>query len=195
MLCKLRGSWDTLGFFLLIAWFWHWNGWQPLLMLLSAALTHEAGHLLALRLFGAPMGGFHLSAAGAVMQTDDLYLSYLQEFFAVLAGPAANLTAGLVLNTLSPAFSAYAGAHFVLGLFNLLPAAPLDGWRIVQLVLCWLLDPVTGNRCACLVGGMGSILLTGGILCLMVFSGGNLWLFPAALGIAVSGLKTVGEYM
>lgn len=192
----LHLHWGTLGFLLLLAWFWRLNGLQPLLMILCAAAVHEAGHILVLRLFGAPSGRLRLTPAGGVIQTSDLCLSYPREMIAVLAGPAANLLAGVFLNALSsiyPQAAAFAGAHWTLGIFNLLPAAPLDGWRWLQLLLCWGLGPDTGNRIAAVFGCFGAVLLSGTILFLMILSGGNLWLLPAAMGVAVSGIRTAAN--
>ncbi len=40
----------------------------------------------------------------------------------------------------------FAGAQLVLGAFNLLPALPLDGGRILWLALAWLTEPYTAQR-------------------------------------------------
>lgn len=193
----LRPYWGTLGFLLLLGWFWRINGLEPLMMLLSAAAVHEAGHLLVLRLVGGAADGFRLSPFGAVIRTEELQLSYFRELLAVLAGPGANLATGVLCSIVAngnAAAEAIAGAHWVLGIFNLLPAAPLDGWRALQLLLCWLAGPGAGTRIAGAVGGACALVLAAGILTLMTASGGNLWLLPAAVGVAVSGLRAaMGE--
>ena len=165
-------------------------------MVLTAAMIHEGGHLLALKLLGVRDCKFRLSSFGAVLRTEDLRLSYLQEIFAVLAGPAANLICGAALTSASsavPAAAAPAGAHWSLGIFNLLPAAPLDGWRVLQLFLCWVLGPERGECAAGIIGAAAALLLSGGILFLIFFSGGNLWLLPMAIWLSVTGVRSVTE--
>ena len=63
------------GFLLLLAWFALANGWRLLAVLLSAAVLHEAGHWLALRLLGTRPRGFRLGVCGAVLETDSAALS------------------------------------------------------------------------------------------------------------------------
>ena len=48
-----KGRWGALGLGLLAAWFVLLCGWEPFLAILFAAVAHELGHYLALRLQGA----------------------------------------------------------------------------------------------------------------------------------------------
>lgn len=181
--------WSFLGFLLLAAWFWLQNGWEPLLLLLSAAAVHELGHAAVLRAFDAPATAFRLSPFGAAMRTDSAGLSYPKELAAVLAGPAANLLCGGLLAILArKSLLPYspAGAHFVLGIFNLLPVRPLDGGRALDLLLSWLLGPNLAERVSAVVGTAAAALLAFFFLWLMKASGGNLWLLPAAAGMAAA---------
>ena len=62
----------------------------------------------------------------------------------------------------------FAGAQLVLGAFNLLPALPLDGGRILWLALAWLTEPYTAQRVLSAVSLAVSLaLLLGG--------GGLIW--------------------
>ena len=92
---KLRASG---GFCLLLLWFAAVNGWWPLLTVLCAAAIHELGHCLTLRLLGARITAFRLTLFGMELQTNSCGISYGRELAAVLAGPAANLLAAVVLN-------------------------------------------------------------------------------------------------
>ena len=121
------------GFWLLAAWFTLVNGWQLLAVILSAAALHELGHLLVLRLLGARVRELRVSVFGAELMTSAARLSYPGEIAAVLAGPAVNLLCALVLGG-AHAWVA-AGAHLSLCLFNLLPVPPLDGSRILGVIL------------------------------------------------------------
>ena len=188
----LKYSWETIGFFLLLAFFGWFQGKAALGMILGASVLHEIGHLLALRILGGRVSYFAASVGGLQIHTDSVGLSYLRESAAVLAGPMVNLAVGITLSVLlpfDPDLAAVAGANMVLGLFNLLPAAPLDGWRFLQLILCWWLGPVSGSRIAAFCGCVCSLLLAVGLFLLMVYSGGNLWLLPTAIAAAVSGVQ------
>ena len=187
-----KRAWGLLGFGLVTAWFCLMNGPAAAAALLAAVAVHELGHLLALRALGGRAESFSLSPFGAVLRGTGL--SYPGELLAVLAGPAANLlcAAGLAaLPALPEGTALFLGASVVLGGFNLLPAPPLDGWRALQLALCWLLGPDTGNRWAAALGLPGTLALTGGLLWLMAASGGNLWLLPAAIGAGVYGARSI----
>lgn len=177
-------------FLLLAAWFAMECGWRPLLLVLAAAALHEMGHLLALRLCGAPVRGMRISALGAVMDVGWERLGYGQELLAVLAGPLANLLWALLLllpARETPWLYAAIGAHLVLGAFNLLPIRPLDGGQALELLASWRLDPERGERIARLSGVICAGALSVGLIWLMHTSGGNLWLLPPAVGLLAAG--------
>lgn len=171
------------GFCLLTAWFAAMNGFQTLAIILAAALIHEAGHWVALRVMGARIRGLRIGMLGMVMETDSSRLSYGQELLALLAGPGMNLLCACLLSLLTGGTEAVIGAHLVLGLFNLLPARPLDGGRALYLLCAWLLGPDRGERVARLVGAVTAALLAAGLCVLCRRTGGSLWLLPAAGGL------------
>lgn len=177
-----------------MAFFCRFQGKAASVMILGAAVLHEAGHLLMLWSLGGKVRYFAASAGGLQIHTNSLELSYLRESVAVLAGPMVNLAAGVLLSALSssnPDFKAAAGANLVLGLFNLMPAAPLDGWRFLQLILCWRLGPDKGGRIAAIGGSMCALFMSVGLLLLIIYSGGNLWLMPTAVAAAASGIQVI----
>lgn len=89
-----------------------------------AAGLHECGHLLALSVCGCRSWRLSLGIGGAVIETGTL--PYAQEFICAAAGPMVNLLLMLVPNRL----------FFIINLlllsYNLLPIAPLDGWRMLS---------------------------------------------------------------
>ena len=178
----------SAGFCLLAVWFAAVNGWRPLALLLGAAALHEAGHCLALRLCGVPIRGIRLGVLGAVLEADCSRLSYGRELACVLAGPAANLLCALVLSAVGTPPAA-AGAHLVLGAFNLLPIRPLDGGRALYLLVSWAAGPAAGEWAARWFGAAAGASWCALLLFLMKESGGSLWLLPAALGAAASALR------
>ena len=116
---------------------------SPLLLgaILSAAVCHELGHWLVLRRVGGRIQRLHITVFGAEMQVDDRRISYGGELLAAAAGPMINLLLAAAIGLLGrwwePMYL-FAGAQLVLGAFNLLPALPLDGGRILWLALAWL---------------------------------------------------------
>lgn len=171
----------SAGFLLLSLWFGAVNGWRMLALVLAAALIHEGGHWLMLKVLGANVLGVRVGLLGAVMEADCRRLSYGRELIAVLAGPWANLAAawGLAAAGMETA----AGAHLVLGAFNLLPLRPLDGGRSLWLMSAWLLGPDAAERIVRVVGILTAVSLAAGLCFLMHWMGGSLWLLPPVGGL------------
>lgn len=183
--------WGVLGLLLMLAFFSHFQGFGAAIMILFASLIHECGHLLILWWGGGSIRRFRTSVEGMEICADSLKLSYSCEILAVLAGPMVNLIAGWMLIQISvfyPTLRLAAGANFVLGLFNLLPAPPLDGWRFLQTVTEWILGPGRGAGITVL-GIFVSFLLAVGLMLLVLVSGGNLWLLPTAAAILTAGIS------
>lgn len=177
--CNVRVSG---GFVLLAIWFVLANGWEPLATVLGAAAVHELGHWAVLRMLGAEVTGFRLGVLGAVLETDSRRLSYGGELAAVLAGPAANLLAALVLTALGgERWPAAVGANLVLCAFNLLPVRPLDGGRALYLLVSWAAGPAAGEAAGRWAGTVAAAALSGLILWVIWKTGGSLWLLPALL--------------
>ena len=177
----------SVGACLLVGWFTMVNGWRLTGMVLSAAAIHELGHYVVLRLLGGRVTALRVSVFGAEMETDGAALSYGRELMAVLAGPMANLLAGLVLARVG--YPAAAGAHLVLCAFNLLPVRPLDGGRAFYLLAGWLLGPAAGGGLCRGLGGCTALSLATVLVWVVVRSGGSLWLLPAAVGLSVAAFR------
>ena len=172
----------TGGFVLLTAWFVLANGWEPLVTVLGAAVFHELGHWTVLHLLGAKAAALRLSVLGAAMEVDSGRLSYGGELAAVLAGPAANLLAALVLTALGgERWPAAVGANLVLCAFNLLPVRPLDGGRALYLLVSWAAGPAAGEAAGRWAGTVTAAALSGLIVWVIWKTGGSLWLLPALL--------------
>ena len=170
------------GLVLLAAWFVLANGWEPLATVLGAAAVHELGHWAVLRALGAEVTGFRLNVLGAVLETDSRRLSYGGELAAVLAGPAGNLLAALVLTALGKGrWPAAVGANLVLCAFNLLPVRPLDGGRALYLLASWTAGPAAGETAVRWAGGVTAAALAALIAWVMLRTGGSLWLLPTLL--------------
>ena len=182
------------GFCLLAAWFGTVNGYWLLVTVLAAALIHEAGHWLALKAAGAEVLSLRMGVLGMVMETDSRRLSYGRELAVLLAGPGVNLLCACLLTLLAEGGETAVGAHLILGAFNLLPVCPLDGGRALYLLAAWFLGPDRGELFARGVGALTAVLLALGLCLLCRWTGGSLWLLPAAAGLlAAAGRESFGK--
>lgn len=144
-----------------------------LIFLLSAAL-HECGHLLALVLLGVPVYGIELRASGAVLHTGNT--SPAKEAVCAAAGPFVNF---ILLSILFRRQPTAALVNLLLLVYNLLPLYPLDGGRLLRLLLCSLFGAQAGERASDIL----TVLLTlaaalGGIVLTCIF---HLGLYPCLL--------------
>lgn len=127
------------GGWLLLALLYFFGDGEGLLVILGNVAVHEAGHLLMLRRFGVYIRGITFDLTGLCIQYNGLYLTPRREFLAAAAGPGAGLLAALLTSVAGNLLHGdvlllFAGAGIVLSMFNLLPAKPLDGWRILSIL-------------------------------------------------------------
>lgn len=109
----------------------------PLLMLFTLVALHELGHALAARHFGISTQEITLYPIGGVARLNSQRFTPHQEMLIAAAGPAINF--GLAATTLllppDPWLSLFLIYNLGLGLFNLVPAFPTDGGRILRALL------------------------------------------------------------
>ncbi len=132
--------------------FWLESG-SLLLWAALACVLHEAGHIIAIRAMGGKIRALRLSVVGAELVFSSGHgLSYLQEIFAAVSGPAVNLTLALVCARLIPASAGgeglylFTGLNLAFGVFQLLPVLPLDGGRALLALLELLWQPAPARR-------------------------------------------------
>jgi Zn-dependent protease/CBS domain-containing protein len=155
----------------------------------ASILLHELGHALQARRDGIAIGSINLWAFGGVAQLATQPPSAEAELRMALAGPAVSLVLGAVLLGAAlalPLPAAVDGVLFWTGqinlyllVFNLLPALPLDGGRVLRALL-WRRrrDLLSATRTAARLGrGFGQLLIAGGLaLAIVVGDFGGLWL-------------------
>jgi len=187
-----RGLHVSPGFFLMLAAALLAGGTRATAAVLLAAAMHEGGHLLLLGLLGAPVEGIRLGAFGAEIRAYTERLSYGKELLATLAGPAANLVSAPLIALLAARCGwawgyLFAGAHAVLGVYNLLPIPPLDGARALYLAVADCCGPDAGERAGRCAGLACAAVLTGFGAYWALAWGGALFLL-AALGLLLPQL-------
>jgi len=94
-----------------------------------AALVHEVCHVAVLFLFHGRISRIVLGVNGCVIQTDTL--GDLPQFLSILAGPVGSILLVLLRQILSKV----AICGLLHGIYNLLPILPLDGGRLLRILL------------------------------------------------------------
>lgn len=164
-------------------------------LLFGCVVLHELGHALAARAFGIPTHGITLLPIGGVAQLDRIPRNPWQEFAIAVAGPAVNIVIAALLFPLVIAFYGLGqitpwgliGGGFVVRLllvnivlvvFNLIPAFPMDGGRVLRSILAMgMADYGMATRWAVRVGQVMAGLL--GIAALLYLQNPMLLLIAA----------------
>lgn len=170
-----------------------------MLLLILCVVLHELGHALAARALGLPVREILLLPVGGLAVLGRAPQRPLHELLIAAAGPLVNLIIVVVLAVIGAVSGVAAGltpqdvvalvgeptllggllwlmqANIMLVLFNLLPAFPLDGGRMLRAVLWMATDE---RRATAIAAGVGQAL---GLLI------GLLGLFGGNLAIALTG--------
>jgi len=176
-------------FLLLLGWvgFSHWiehESWAQvasgilfILAIFLFVVLHEYGHALTARKFGIKTRDITLYPIGGVARLERMPEKPIEELWVALMGPAVNvvlaaglfaylyLTSSLVpLGELTIASGSFIErlmtVNITLVLFNLIPAFPMDGGRVLRAILAMNMDYVKATQIAASIG-QGLALLFG----------------------------------
>lgn len=115
------------------------------LIVLASVLFHEACHLLVAHGWGYPIKAVELLPFGGVAKIEGLCGWGIQELTIVLAGPLGSGIVAMVLYAIAEGqpsmMRVTAEVNMMLALWNLLPAYPLDGGRILQHFFHYYMKP------------------------------------------------------
>ncbi len=199
-------------FLLFLVWIaasaWARGGWSAaldstlfILLLFLCVVLHEFGHILAARRYGIQSPQVTLLPIGGVASMQRLPSDPRQELVVALAGPAVNLVIGLALalalGSVQPGQLAdidnphlslmgrLAAANIFLVVFNLIPAFPMDGGRVLHALLAMRLGGDRATEIAAKIGqafalGLGFLGLFGNPLLLFI----AIFVYMAAAGEA-----------
>jgi Zn-dependent protease/CBS domain-containing protein len=153
---------------------------------------HELSHAMVARHYGIQVSDITLLPIGGVARMATLPEEPIQEILISVAGPIASMVLGFSLWFLADLFGSsvtltdmsvkgnllaqLAALNFVLAIFNLLPAFPMDGGRILRGFLALYMTPLKATRIAVGIGQVFAI----GLFFLGIFSG-NLFMVLIAL--------------
>src|SRR5579863_6595016 len=164
-------------------------------IIFGCVVLHELAHALVGRQYGVPAKAIILLPIGGVTLLDETQhpvepgvLTWKRDIRIALAGPLMNLAiavvAGSILLAVAPEVQLWAKpyvnsgnlprslvwSNLWLALFNLLPAYPMDGGRILRALFSRRMDPVRATRRAVTIGqGFATLFMLAGMLW-------NIWL-------------------
>lgn len=129
----------------------------------ASVMLHEIGHTVIAKLLGIRVEEIELFPYGGVAKMEDItkYGGYTEAFIAV-AGPlvsGAIAAIGYIFAEGRELFATIAQFNFILLVFNILPALPMDGGRILRNVLMHHMSYKQATKAMVISGRLISIAL------------------------------------
>jgi Zn-dependent protease len=186
-------TWSNSGLFPL------WMQLLLILLLFVCIVLHEFGHALTARHFGIHTRSITLSPLGGIAQLERMSHVPWEEFCIAVAGPLVNVAIAMVLGAalfagtvidaqlLETDAGKFTGMlllmNVVMVVFNMLPAFPMDGGRVLRAILASWLGLLPGTRAAVAVGAVFASLI--GLAGLFI----NPWMVLIALFVVYAGYQ------
>lgn len=150
--------------------------------LFVSIVLHELGHALTAKYFHFPISRITLFLFGGVAELKKEPTSPKSEFLVAIAGPVVSFALILLFRTIAEIGKMFDGPssliavanylsliNFVVVLFNLVPAFPLDGGRVLRAFLWWKNGSLGwATKITCQIGsGFGFFLIFLGVFALI----------------------------
>lgn len=193
------------------------------ILLFSCVLAHELGHSLVAKGYGIPVKEITLWPFGGVAQLGAKPKNPKEELLISLAGPAVNVVLAAIFfvggmlwlglgglenavtdigkssPTMTTLLALMLGSNIVLAVFNMLPALPMDGGRVLRALLSFRLGHsratlIAGNVARVIAVAMfagavvfGHVML--GIIAVVVFFGAGREVADQQAGDSLAGVR------
>lgn len=178
-----------------------WMGVACAIGVFFSIVFHEFSHSMVARHFGIPIKGITLFIFGGVAEMEKEPPSPKSEFLMAVAGPLASFLLAYIFSRIEAlglvgawpiavigVFDTLAYINMIVAVFNLVPAFPLDGGRMLRAALWnWKKDMRVATRIASRLGrGFGLALMILGVFAFVQgnFIGGMWWFL---IGIFLRG--------
>src|SRR5690242_11251203 len=167
-----------------------WQGLAFMLLLFACVLAHEFGHIFTARAFGVPTPDVTLLPIGGVARLARIPEKPSEELLVAIAGPLVNVAIALVLIVVGGAtldtqhlvamestkvslVDRLAEVNLFLAVFNMIPAFPMDGGRVLRALLATRLGHLRATEIAASIGqlvafGLGFLGLFGNPLLIFI---------------------------
>src|SRR6516165_1225680 len=153
-----------------------WSGLLFMVLLFACVLAHEFGHIVTARAFGVSTPDVTLLPIGGVARLERIPEAPHEEFLIAIAGPLVNVAIAFALVVLTGAhldstdLTAVDSMHVALAdrlaivnlflaLFNMIPAFPMDGGRVLRALLASRLGFVRATEIAASIGQVVAFVL------------------------------------
>lgn len=147
-------------------WGFAWKNVLFLMLVFLSVLLHEFGHVIAARRFGISTPDITLMPIGGMARLEKIPEIPRQEIIVALSGPAVSAGLGLFLWCLNGFHNVFqitletpgalpamlSAVNFGLLLFNLIPAFPMDGGRVLRACLAFRFSYAQSTEWASAVG-------------------------------------------
>jgi Zn-dependent protease/CBS domain-containing protein len=153
-----------------------WRGLIFMILIFACVLAHEFGHIFTARAFGVMTPDVTLLPIGGVARLERIPEKPAEEFLIAVAGPLVNVaialalilflganatngSAALVDNAQTPLVDRLALVNLFLAIFNMIPAFPMDGGRVLRALLSAKFGFVRATEIAASIGQGCAFLL------------------------------------
>lgn len=175
-----------------------------MLLVFLCVLLHELGHALTARRYGVQTRDIILLPIGGVARLERMPEKPIQEMLVALAGPAVNVAIAVALFGIMAAFrlsmtelsvtgsvmEALLYINVVIVLFNLIPAFPMDGGRVLRAALAMRMPFEKATRIASYIGQSVAV-----IFAVIGFFTGHIMLMFVAMFVFLAAYEERGVVM
>lgn len=153
-----------------------WSGLTFMVLLFACVLAHEFGHIFTARAFGVATPDVTLLPIGGVARLERIPEKPGEEFLIAIAGPLVNVVIALALVVIAGAdlsaghlaavessrvsmVDKLAVVNLFLALFNMIPAFPMDGGRVLRALLAIRMGHIRATEIAASIGQFAAFVL------------------------------------